>query len=174
MDDLRTSHRFLRKSGFTLIEITIAMAIFAIVTGSLLGNFFTSISKGRDSRRKQDLELIGKSLDLYYNDHRAYPITVFPTPPASFNDGTTTYMQTIPVDPKSNLRYTYIHDASPPGSAGDGYKLYACLENSNDPKYHKGGYAGTNCGSACKCVDNSGGSCGTLCTYGIASFNDTP
>ncbi|MCJ7740543.1 prepilin-type N-terminal cleavage/methylation domain-containing protein, partial [Candidatus Microgenomates bacterium] len=60
-------------SGFTLIELIIGMAIIAIISGALWGNFFSSLSKGRDSRRKQDLESVAKALEIYYNDKKAYP-----------------------------------------------------------------------------------------------------
>ncbi len=146
------------------MEIIIAMAIFAIVTGALLGNFFSTISKGRDSRRKQDIELVSKALELYYNDHRAYPASL-PTPTGSFKDSNNTiYMQTTPLDPRSNsgVKYYYRTDAG-----GTYYQLYACLENRNDPKRKTGGYAGTNCGCSIEATVN-------LCNYGIASLNTSP
>lgn len=151
--------------GFTLMEIIIAMAIFAIVTGALLGNFFTSLTKGRDSRRKQDLDLVSKSLELYYNDHKAYPLKVsFPAWGTLFWDGTTTYMQKLPEDPKKASGYSYYYDSDATGSL---YKLYGCIENTKDssPNFKSDGYTGTNCGP---CIS------GNLCTYGISSLNTTP
>lgn len=150
------------KTGFTLMEIIIAMAIFAIITGALLGNFFTSLTKGRDSRRKQDLDLTAKALELYYNDHKAYPTGSLPWG-SPLSDGTTTYMQVLPKDPKApGINYYYVID---PLSAGAYYKLYACLENKNDSAFKD--YASTSCG-AC------GMGTGADCTYGISSLNTTP
>lgn len=164
-----TRIRIKRNTGFTLIEVLIVIAILGIVAGSILGNFFTSLGKGRDSRRKQDLELVGKSLELYYNDHKAYPTGDPLSWGNQFTDGTTVYMQQLPTDPKSpSYSYNYVYDPNPPAGGGSGYKLYACLENKNDSSknYKATGYAGSTCAN---CVMP-----GNLCSYGIASFNTTP
>ncbi len=120
------------QAGFSLLELIVAMAIIAIVAGALWGNFFTSLAKGRDSRRKQDLELVGRALELYYADFRAYPTTmpswgsIFSNP----NNLSVIYMQKLPNDPSyPNATYCYTSDAT-----GSYYKLYANLENRQDPK----------------------------------------
>lgn len=147
--------RFLFSGGFTLMELIIAMSIIAILSGALLANFFTSLSKGRDSRRKQDLELISKSLELYYNDNKAYP-TSFPTPGIAFqnSDNTVVYMQKVPRDPKTGYTYTYVSLNS-----ARSYQLYSCLENTNDSSYRT--YTAT-CGGC------------NACSYGISSPDVTP
>jgi len=142
--------------GFTLMELIIAMTIIAILAGAIIGNFFTSISKGRDARRKQDLESISKALELYYNDNKAYPAGSLGSVLKNA-DGNVIYMQRVPTDPKEGYLYTYNMTAG-----GKSYKLYSCLENTNDASYHDYG-AGVTCGS----------SCGN-CKYGISSANTTP
>lgn len=147
-------------SGFSLLELIIAMAIIAIVSGALWGNFFTSIIKGRDARRKQDLALTGKSLELFYNDMRAYPNeTQFPawgSTLANPNNSTVVYMQKLPQDPASpGYAYCYMSDA-----AGSYYKIFAHMENSQDPQIIPT--------EACP----QGGS--TYYNYGVSSPNVTP
>lgn len=118
--------------GFSLIELVIAMTIIAILSAALWGNFFSSIIKGRDSRRKQDIESVAKALELYYYDFRAYP-TAMPSWGQSFSHptkGSVIYMQKLPTDPiYPKYSYCYTSDAN-----GTYYKLYANLENTSDPK----------------------------------------
>lgn len=131
MGNFQKTIRNINRRGFTLIELVVAMAIIAIVAASLWGNFFTSIIKGRDSRRKQDLSSISKALELYYNDNRMYP-TVMPTWGTIFTHPTVTgviYMQKIPSDPSSpNIDYCY------KSTDRTYYVLYANMENQADAK----------------------------------------
>lgn len=120
------------KTGLTLIELIIVMAIIAILATGLYVNFIGSIQRGRDSRRKQDLTAISKALELYYNDNNAYPVAPLPW------DGTlshpdnenTIYMTKVPNDPQSPDRnYCYWSDGN-----FDYYRLMTNLENQNDPE----------------------------------------
>ncbi len=120
-------------SGFTLLELIIVMVIIAILASAIWGNFFTSLTKSRDSKRKQDLDLIAKSLDIYYNDNKTYP-TSLPDPGNPFFNPVVTgvlYMQKIPADP-SYPDATYCYPTIAEGS--NAFKLYAKLENSLDSK----------------------------------------
>ena len=144
-----------RRDGFTLLELIIAMSIIAILSTALWGNFFSSLSKGRDAKRKQDLDSITKALELYYNDNKAYPTALPPwgEPFYNINNTSVIYMQKLPADPASpNSVYCY-----PTTADGSNYKLYANLENRNDPKI----IPTVSCGS----VDYN---------YGISSQNTTP
>lgn len=117
-----------KSNGFTLIEILIAIAIVATIASVFIGNFFSSIARGRDSRRKQDLRSIAQGLELYYTDNRLYP-TALPTPRELFahpNDPGTVYMQELPGDPSAGKRYCY------QSTDGSSYQLYAGLENNGD------------------------------------------
>lgn len=170
------------KKGFTLIELIIAMAILAIVTGSLLGNYVSSQKKGRDAQRKSDLKQLQNALEAYANDHNGmYPnattdgeIAACPAPSDGGLSGDacdwgsgefkmtngSTYMKQMVKDPAEGKNYYYVVT-----SGNIGYKLYACLENDQDMDYNSSGFTGTNCG-------NCGSS--SLCTYGVASSNEIP
>lgn len=119
--------------GFTLVELTVVMVIIATLTAAIWGNFTSGISKGRDSRRKEDLETISKGFELYYNDNRKYPPGVLPTPgnPLSHpGNSAVIYLQKFPQDPQfPKAQYCYQTDSN-----GSYFKLYANMENRNDPK----------------------------------------
>lgn len=143
-------------SGFTLIELIITMAIFAIITAGIWGNYFSSLNKGRDTRRKQDLAAVARALELYYLDNKAYPS---PLPawgsPLTDPANKVIYMQKLPNDPRypDPPDYCYTTDAT-----GGLYKLYANLDNTNDSAI----FATTvQCGNV-------------YYNYGISSQNTTP
>ncbi|MBI3379585.1 prepilin-type N-terminal cleavage/methylation domain-containing protein [Candidatus Gottesmanbacteria bacterium] len=118
-------------SGLTLIELMIVMALIAILATAIWGNFFTSLTKGRDSRRKQDLDAISKSIELYYNDNKSYPLPTliqWGSPFTHPSNSAVVYMQKLPNDPTSpSASYCYYSD-------GSYYKIYSNLENTNDSK----------------------------------------
>ncbi len=63
----------MKRKGFTLLELVIVIVLLGILSALISGNFITSLKKGRDSRRITDLEQIQKSLEMYYEDQKAYP-----------------------------------------------------------------------------------------------------
>lgn len=120
------------QAGLTLIELIIVMMIISILASAIWGNFFTSLTKGRDSRRKQDLDAISKSLELYYNDNKSYPLPTKIIWGSAFTDSpinaSVVYLQKLPSDPSAPaINYCYTSD-------GSYYKIYANLENKNDSK----------------------------------------
>lgn len=117
-------------SGFTLVELMVVMVILAIMASIMWSNFSNSIIKGKDSKRKQDLQSVVKSIEVYYNDMRMYPT------PGQINWGQplvnpsitgVVYMQKLPSEATaSDNPYCYQSDD------GGYYKIYAKLENTND------------------------------------------
>lgn len=153
------------KKGFTLLELITVMAIIAILAGLLFGNFTNSLIKGRDSKRKQDLENVQKALEIYYYENNQYPTAIpgnagLPWSSALVDNQAVpkTLMQKLPVDPFSSHGYSYVYQ-----SDGSYYKLYSCLENNQDSVYNN--IVGTpDCGTGCSGV----------CHYGVASGNAIP
>ncbi len=151
--------------GFTLIELLVVISILGILAVLISGNFFTSLKKGRDTRRKADLEQVQRALELYYEDKKAYPITTA----LAFNSPLTDpvsgkiYMQKVPNDPVSGKNYEYI------SASGSDYKLFACLENNQQIlPYESTGYSLT-CGD---CKNQAGGT--VVCIWGVSSSNVSP
>lgn len=171
----RDTFLFQKFSGFTLIELIIVMAIFAIIAAIGIGTYTTSQQKGWDAQRVQNLAGIRQALEMYYNDYGKYSpasggkilscgggACAWGGGPMDDPNGTV-YMRVVPKDPRDPLRtyyYTVADDQS-------WFKLYGCIENKQDPRRITGGYAGTNCST---CIETNA----TLCNYGISSSNTTP
>lgn len=155
--------QFKEISGLTFVELIIIITILAILSALITPNFINSLKKGRDARRKSDLNQIQKALEMYYEDNNTYPLTSM----ISFGEGnkichprgcdTKIYMESVPNDPISN--YTYVYQSND----GSSYKLYSCIENSQDqgPGVKQSGY------------DPSCGNCGK-CKFGLSSPNTNP
>jgi len=153
----------IRKRGFTLIELIIVIVILGVISALVIGNFITSLKKGRDTRRKSDLDQIQQALELYYEDNKHYPILAseFASDRLCYpnNDCTTkVYMEKVPKDPLTRESYGYETDSS-----GSYYKLYANLENNLDqgPGVNQTGYS-----EASTPICNP-----SPCKYGVSSPN---
>jgi len=109
--------------GFTLIELLVVIIILGFLSALITGNFFTSLKKGRDAKRKADLEQITRALEMYYEDKKAYPDSLTFGSSLPDPDSTKVYMQKLPDDPTSGKTYEY-------NLTSGSYRLYACLENS--------------------------------------------
>ncbi|MFA6005038.1 MAG: type II secretion system protein GspG [Patescibacteria group bacterium] len=157
----------MKKQGFTLLELMTVMAILTVLAGIIFSNFTSALSKGRDSKRKQDLDNIGKALEVYYSENNVYP-TADPAYTGGMNWSQVfqdtravpkVYMQKLPQDPVDN-GYNYVLQ-----SDGTSYKLYSCLENNLDYSYNE---------INPNPVPNCGVKCGNICNYGISSGNAVP
>ncbi len=154
-----------RRSGFTLIEILVVMAIIGVLVTLGVGSFRGSQLKSRDTRRKTDLKQITTALEAYYNDWSQYPLDdngfiagcnggQSCAWGGSFADQNgTIYMPALPSDPRANHTYRYV------SATGNSYILYARLENDQDSAV--GSYPGVSCGSE-------------ECNYAVSSSNITP
>lgn len=160
------------KKAFTLIELLIVIVILGVLASLITGNFITSLKKGRDARRKGDLEQIQRALEMYYEDKRAYPTQapgngfVFGS---EFTDSGKIYMKKVPNDPVSGKDYEYYFD-----SANDGYKLYACLENNQQILPYTSALSPPGslpCTTECYAQN---GTTKIACYWGISSSNVSP
>lgn len=148
-----------------MIEILVVIVILGILAAITSINVRTSLVKSRDATRKSDLNSIQKALELYQNDHGAYPVSNNGNIQnnvdtrinwgEAFVDGTgSVYMNELPADPRINQSYCYTA-SDPPTS----YQLYANLENINDRNCLTSACASTiTCGSI-------------LYNYGVSSSN---
>lgn len=158
--------------AFTLIELLIVIVILGVLAALISGNFITSLKKGRDARRKADLNQIQQALEMYYEDKKVYPPSInfgkkfcesTPTDPCPATDKV--YMQKLPNDPINGKNYEYKYDA-PTKS----YKLYACLDNNLQVlPYESSGYS-----IPCGTCEYPAGTPERPCIWGISSSNVSP
>jgi prepilin-type N-terminal cleavage/methylation domain-containing protein len=62
-----------RYRGFTIIEVTVAVVIIAILTTIGIAGFFMFQQSGRDASRESQAHLIADALEAYYKNHGEYP-----------------------------------------------------------------------------------------------------
>lgn len=156
-------------TGFTLLEMTLVVAIMGILATVAIGAYLASQQKGRDAQRKSDLAQVVRALEGYVADHGTYPGETGKRLAAcggtgdetcgwgeEFSDENgTVYMKRLVKDPSGSQYYVY--EVS---SDRKQYQLYALLENRNDPA--RGSYS-----QVCATT-------GAKCNYGVASSNATP
>lgn len=162
----------MNKNGFTLLELLIVIVILGVLSALITGNFFTSLKKGRDAKRKADLEQITRALEMYYEDKRTYPTFAFPfgnklceTVACGVNEKV--YMQKVPNDPISGKSYQYI------SADGTSYSIYSCMENNLQvlPYNSLIGSPTITCTTQCDKQDLTGK---LTCYWGVSSSNISP
>ena len=87
---VRPSRR--RPRGFTLIEMTVVVALIGLLLTLAVPRYFASIERGKHSVQQQNLATIRDAIDKFYGDHSRYPETVEELV-------TRHYLRTMPVDP---------------------------------------------------------------------------
>lgn len=138
-----------RRSGFTLIEILIVVAIIAILASVVLVGLGPTQQAGRDARRISDLSEAQNGLELYYNKCGFYPGALGNASCAAVtlgSTGATAYtavgaaieaanlgVSTWPQDPSNVAPHVYSYGTNGTGStAATSYVLGATLENTNN------------------------------------------
>lgn len=122
------------KKGFTLTELLVTISIIALLSTIGLTVYQSVKSRARDSIRKQDLNTLATALELHFqkkgyfipgngtcSDSQIFYLLKEPGIGPYISGGQ------IPKDPSGGL-YCYISVNN-----GQGFRLFAKLENTNDP-----------------------------------------
>lgn len=127
-----------KRSGFTLVELLVVVAIIAILASIGMVLYATFSKNARDAKRQSDLKIIQSALEDYHADQLYYPSTVNPGQPFRFGTGVSakTYLNKVPNDPISGRNYRY--DPSPTGCNNTSIKctsycIYADMDGVAPP-----------------------------------------
>lgn len=151
---MRSMHKPIRRSGFTLVELTVVIAILAILAVVSFVAYRGIQDRARDTQRITDMTNIAKVLEVYKGSNKAYPneqssnwemSTAYP------NDfikllTTSGLTKRIPVDPINDSRHYYRYYLYSAGGNCDASKgPYYILQvvnldkaSSNKPKDNPG------------------------------------
>lgn len=130
----------LNKKGFTLIEIVVSFAILAILVAIVTTtiNPLAMINRGKDARRKSDLNRIKVAFEEYQNDKGFYPKNdMMLNLMKKENCGKNVFspwLKSWPCDPNGNPYYIFYDDTN------SWFKVLANLEDKQDKSIPKGWY----------------------------------
>ncbi len=122
------------KSGYTLIEILIVIAIIALLAVALLVSIRSQRQKAEDARTKSEINRLKTAMEDYYGDNNCYP------PNAWFDDAAdcgsnsmSPYLPSMICDNKTGTPYRY--ETDPTGCKW--YILYGSLQRTSDASYNQ-------------------------------------
>lgn len=128
--------------GFSLVELLITVSIISILISIGIASYATINKQSRDTKRKGDIEQIRAALEMYRANNGSYPaagggswIAASSTTDALIGLTPTlvsTYIPTVPTDPKTSQTYMYIATSASGGNYY-GYCLSAQMESENPP-----------------------------------------
>jgi general secretion pathway protein G len=72
---VRTERSARPRSGFTLIEILVVIAVLAMLAALVAPNVFQHVGTAKDATARSQIELLGAALDAYRLDNGRYPST---------------------------------------------------------------------------------------------------
>jgi general secretion pathway protein G len=91
-----------RASGFTILELMIVIAIILILIGVAAGRYDRSVKIARESRLKNDLQVLRVAIDNYTLDKQSAPNSLQDLVDAH-------YLRTVPNDPITNQQDWVLH-----------------------------------------------------------------
>jgi general secretion pathway protein G len=90
-----------KKTGFTLIELMVVLAVIATLLAIALPRYFSSLEKSREAVLQQNLVMMRETLDKYYGDKGKYP-------DALDELVSNKYLRKLPVDPITDSDATWV------------------------------------------------------------------
>jgi general secretion pathway protein G len=94
-----------QEAGFTMFELLVVMSIIAILALLAVPSFKAAIKSAREAVLKEDLQVMRSAIDAYTLDKQKAP--------QSLDDLVTEgYLKSIPQDPMTRARDTWVTDTS--------------------------------------------------------------
>jgi len=88
-------------SGFTLIEILVVLSIIGILLGLAVPQYQISVKRAREAVLKENLFIMRKLIDQYYQDKHRYPHSLQSLVEEN-------YLKALPIDPITGSNETWI------------------------------------------------------------------
>lgn len=88
------------RRGFTLLELLVVISIIAILIGLSSVSYTTAQRKGRNSKRRADMQAVSKAFEQYYAVNSGYIANCATMATGGLPQG-------LPTDPKNSAPYTY-------------------------------------------------------------------
>lgn len=101
------------RTGFTLMELMVVMAIIASLLTLALPRYFRSVERSREAVLRQDLSIMRDAIDKFFADRGRYPATLGELAELR-------YLRKVPPDPITGSADTWIVIAPPEGDAQEG------------------------------------------------------
>ena len=103
----------MKKTGFTLVELLVTIAIIAILAGVGVAVFSMAQKNTRDQMRIRDLQTIKQALEMYRSDEGGYPddTDINFIPDGLISLISPSYLSAWPTDPVSGQSYVYVKTA---------------------------------------------------------------
>lgn len=124
----------MRQRGFTLIELLIVVAIIGMVAAIAIPNLLNAIQRARQKRTMSGMRGISEGIEIYQQDHGAYP-DYADVPVSALAGDLELYVR--PFDPKDGWNRTYWY-----GASGDYYTLISYGSDGQDDGAHALGETG--------------------------------
>lgn len=117
------SYYKLGKSGFTLVELLVVLAILALLLTLAVPRYFTSIERAKDATLKHDLSTLRESIDKYFADNGQYPKTLEELVEKK-------YIRKLPIDPFTEKTNTWVFTPPEPPLEGEIYEIHSGAKNT--------------------------------------------
>lgn len=101
----------MKKKGFTMIELMVALAIVATILSLAAPRYFANIDRTKEAVLKEDLYVLRDAIDKYFSDKNKYP-------DALKDLVTEKYLRNLPMDPFTLSSNSWV--AIPPEDASLG------------------------------------------------------
>lgn len=107
------ARRLPRRSGFTLIELIVVLAIVASLLTLAMPRYHHSLERSKEAVLRHDLQIMRDAIDKFYADRGRYPGTLEELAERR-------YLRKVPPDPVTDSSATWLVVSPPAGEARDG------------------------------------------------------
>ncbi|WP_374581720.1 type II secretion system protein [Pseudoduganella sp.] len=91
----------MRKNGFTMIELLVAVTILALLVSVAAPRYFGNMDRAKEDVLKEDLYIMRDAIDKFYADRNRYP--------ASLDELVLEhYLRKVPIDPFTRSNRSWI------------------------------------------------------------------